>query len=467
MSPKFLPTLAVALFGVIVAQCTTFAAGASITPPASMNERVLSVPGDPLRPAMLQVTILTPDGSGPFPLVVMNHGASGTNRPNLEPRYRYSFSSYYFLSRGYAVALPMMRGFSGSEGQQVFDGCNQEAVGLSNAKDIRAVVEFMSAQPYVDGSRVLVAGQSFGGWNTLAFGTLHHPRVKGLINFAGGAHISSCDSTATTLARTSEYYGAQTTIPSLWFYGDNDAKFAPPVWHAMFDRYTAAGGRAELVAYGRFMTDSHNLLGYPEGLRIWAPKVDIFLTKVGLPSKVVHPEYLPADFPPPTNFAAVDDVDAVPYLTEEGRKSYQKFLSDPMPKVFVLSATGLAGSFNGGFDPLGRALSMCQQHAQKCQVYAADDYVTWARPTPAPASTNFASIKDATALPYQSERSLKGYQKYLTLRKPKAFVIAPDGAWFFSSLGDDPLANAIGACQKEHQGCQFYAVDDLVVWVAN
>ncbi len=465
MHEKTLLTIIAILMIVVMGRGDASAAeDVSIAPSASMNERVMKVPGDAERPTVLQVTVLTPDGPGPFPMVVMNHGASGSPRADQEPRYRYTFSAYYFLSRGYAVVLPMMRGFSESGGRQEFDHCNQEDVGLSNAKDISAVIDFMSTQPYVDGDQVLVAGQSFGGWNTLAFGTLHHPKVKGLINFAGGAHISNCTDTPATLARAAGHFGAKTTIPSIWFYGDNDAKFAPPVWRGMFDRYTAAGGRAELVAYGRFMNDSHNLLGFPEGLRIWALKVDAFLAKIGLPSKIIHPEFLPVEFPPPSKFAVIDDVDAVPYLTDEGRKTYLKFLLDPMPKVFVFSPKGLAASFNGGFDPIGRAMSTCAKHLQRCQVYAADDYVTWVRPTPAPAATSFAAIKDSSAVPYMKDAGRQGYQKYLTLRKPKAFVIAPDGTWTASSLGEDPLLAAMASCKKSHEGCQFYAVDDLVVW---
>jgi dienelactone hydrolase len=348
-----------------------------IAPNASMNEKVLSIPGDPQRPALLQVTILSPDGEGPFPLVIMNHGASKNLRPNLVPRYRNAFSAYYFLSRGYIVALPMMRGFAGSEGKQILDGCNHEEIGLNNAKDIRAVINFMIQQPYVDSNRIIVAGQSFGGWNTLAFGTINFPNVKGLINFAGGVNISSCDLTLDSLANGSEHFGRKTVIPSLWLYGDNDGTFSSPVWHAMFDHYTAAGGKAELIEYGRFMADAHTLLQYPEGLRLWCPKVDAFLGKLGMPNKMTHPEYLPMEFPVATNFAAIDDINAVPYLTDEGRKIYQKYLSAPIPKVFVISDTGVAGSFNGGFDPLGRAMNACQKRAQKCHAYAVDDQVVW------------------------------------------------------------------------------------------
>lgn len=442
----------------------TALAEAQITPSASMNERVLSVPGDANNSAMLQVTVLTPDGPGPFPLAVMNHGAAGTSRPDLESRYYQSFSSYYFLSRGYAVVLPMMRGFAGSEGRQIHNGCNQEAVGLANAKDIRAVIDYMTTQSYVDARQVVVAGQSFGGWNTLAFGTLNYAPVKGLVNFAGGANISNCSSTQSALASAAEHFGAHTKQPSIWFYGENDAKFAPSIWRAMHERYTAAGGMAELVAYGHFMTDSHLLLGFPEGMRIWTPHLDAFLGNIGLPNRIVHPQYLPMDFPAPTQFAALDDVEAVPYLTEEGKKTYRKFLSDPMPRIFVVSAKGLAASFNGGFDPLGRALSTCQGRGHKCQVYAADDYVSWVRPTLAPPPTRYASFDDISAVPFMNEEGRQGYQKYVTLRKPKAFVVAPDGAWSASILSDDPIVAALDACRKNHAGCRLYAVDNDVVW---
>jgi hypothetical protein len=234
----------------------------------------------------------------------------------------------------------------------------------------------------------------------------------------------------------------------------------------MYERYTAAGGQAELVDYGKFMNDSHNLLGFPEGMRIWVPKVDAFLAKVGMPNQITHPEYLPTEFPPPTNFAAIDDVDAVPYINDEGRKAYRKFLTEPMPKVFVLSTTGLSASFIGGYDPLGRAMNLCQQRAQKCRAYAVDNYVTWTRLTPTPPSTSFASVHDFSVVPFMNTSGRQGYQKYLTMRKPKAFVIAPDGGWAATAMGDDPLKAAMESCKKAHQGCRFYAVDDHVVWSA-
>jgi len=463
------------LCGLMVVLCCLVAQGyagaaedESTAPAASMNEEVLSVLGDPESPAMLVVTVLKPNGVGPFPLVIMNHGSSGDWQHDKEFRYHHTYSAYYFLSRGYAVALPMMRGFGGSEGKQNLQKCNQEAVGHSNAKDIAAVISYMSAQPYIDGSRVVVAGQSLGGWNTLAYGAQHSPNIKGLINFAGGVIISSCSSTLSALTQGAAHYGAQTNIPSLWFYGDNDGKFPPEVWRAMYNSYTAAGGPAELVAYGRFMDDSHGMLGFPEGLRIWTPKVDDFLSKLGLPFKIAYPEYLPMDFPPATNFAEIDDVDAVPYLNDEGRRLYRKFLEEKMPKVFVISKTGLVASFQGGFDPLGGVLNMCNKNAQHCEVYAVDDYVAWVPPDKRTQSkyppTHYAALADVDAVPYLKEDGKQTYRKYLTDPKPKVFVISAAGLAGSFNGGSDPLGRAMSDCQKRAQKCEVYAVDDAVVW---
>ena len=431
---------------------------------ASVNERILSVPGDPDRPARLVVTVLTPDGPGPFPLAVMNHGAAGSTRTDLEPRYWNTLSAYYFLSRGYAVALPMMRGYAGSEGKEIYSGCSQESLGINNAKDIRAVIEHMSAQPYIESNQVVVAGQSFGGWNTLALGTLNYSNVKGLIVFAGGINISNCDDTQATLASAAHDYGSQTSIPSIWFYGDNDKRFPPPVWHGMYDRYTAAGGHAELVAYGRFMNDSHNLLGFPESMKIWIPRVDNFLAKLGMPSKNIHPQDLPVEFPPPTDFAAIDNVGAIPYINEKGRQTYQKFLSDPMPRVFLISTSGLSANFNSGIDPLGRAMAACRKASQECLVYAADNDVTMVRQTPIPPATNFAALDDVNAVPFLNEKSRQSYQAFLAKKNPRVFAIAPNGAAVSTQGGYDPLARALNICKNHGLACRPYAVNDQVVW---
>jgi hypothetical protein len=135
-----------------------------------------------------------------------------------------------------------------------------------------------------------------------------------------------------------------------------------------------------------------------------------------------------------------------------------------MPRVFVIDPSGSASIHTGGFDPVISALKEGQKQFKNCQLYAVDDYVVWTHPTPVPPPTHFALLNDYAAVPYLNEAGHKGYQKFLTLRKPRAFVIAPDGAWSATSRGDDPLARAMHECSKGHQGCRCYALDDNIVW---
>lgn len=432
-------------------------------PDAPLNEQVLSIPGDPARPVTLLVTVYRPPGSGPFPLAVMNHGSTSSEPPAQQPRYYLTFSAYYFLSRGYAVAMPMMRGYAGSGGSLGRHGCDEVAVGIDAARDIRAVIDYMRQQPGIDGSRILVAGQSFGGWNTLALGTLHVPNVLGLVNFSGRMKESDCDSPDSSLIDAAGVLGASTTIPSIWFYGDNDSIFPVPTWRGMYEHYTAAGGHAELVAYGPFGSDSHNMLGSGAALPIWVSRVDAFLAKIGLPNAPVYPEYMPSVIPPPSRYASLDDASAIPYLGDQGAAYYQRFLAKPLPRAFAIGP-GSAASYSGGFDPRAQALKACQQRTPNCRLYAVDDEVVRVRPTPEPPPTRFAALADSGAVPYLNVQGREGYQKFLAMHRPRAFAIAPDGGWDAASLGADPLAYALDACSRLHRNCRLYAVEKDVVW---
>ncbi|MBK3786997.1 prolyl oligopeptidase family serine peptidase [Paraburkholderia aspalathi] len=430
---------------------------------ALRNERVLMVPGDPDRPVMLQMTLYTPDGPGPFPLAVMNHGSAGNMPADLQPRNHLTFAAYYFLSRGYAVALPMMRGYAGSGGHLGSHGCDDMATGLDAAQDIRAVIGYLKQQPDIDGSRIVVAGQSFGGWNTLATGTLNVPGVKGLMSFAGGMKASSCRDPDTELIRAAGELGARTRTPSIWFFGDNDATFATWVWHGMYERYMMAGGPVELVAYGPFGSDSHNMLGSASGLPLWVPRADAFLARVGLPHTLLYPEYLPTPAPPPSHYADINDAQALPYLGEQGAAYYRKFLSRSLPRALAIGPHG-AGTASEGFDAIAQALKLCGQQGPGCRLYAVDNNVVWVRPTPAPPPTHFAAISDEAAVPYLNAGGRAGYEKFLTMRRPRAFAVAPDGGWDAASAGADPVAFALAHCAQLHRGCQLYAVDGDVVW---
>lgn len=354
---------------------------------ASLNEQVVRIPGDAPPAVTMQVTLMHPDGNSPFPLVVMNHGASGAGFGRRGPRYHLSNSIFYFLSRGYGVAIPMMRGFSTTGGEMYHFGCDLTETALANAKDIAAVIGYLRSDPRFDTRRVIVAGQSMGGWNTLAVGALGVPNVVGLVNFNGGLRESDCHDGDTALTEGAATFGATTRIPSIWFYGDNDQLFPSSVWHAMFDSYTRRGGRAEVIDVGTVMRDSHNFLAYPDVIPVWTNPLDAFLARIGMPHTVLFAHDLPTALPPPSHFNELTNVDAVPFLSPKGRDLYRSFLGYPLPRAFVISPGGGAASTEGGFDPLGRALVACRSAGASCFVYAVDNRVVF---TPAPGSDDRA-----------------------------------------------------------------------------
>jgi dienelactone hydrolase len=326
--------------------------------------------------------VFKPEGPGPFPLVVINHGKA-LGDPRFQSRYRPTLAARWFMQRGYVVVVPMRQGFSKSSGSYIGGGCNVESNGRVQAEDVKAVLDYFTAQPFVDKSNILLMGQSHGGWTTLALGTLSYPGVKGLVNFAGGLKQENCSSWGSVLAAAAGSYGKETALPSLWFYGDNDSFFPVNTWRSMHERYSRAGGKARMVAFGLFGSDSHAMFGSRIGQNIWQPEVSAFLQQVGLPATplVSFEKYgppTPMAVPPKTGFAAIDDVTKIPFIRESGHAGYQNFLGRTSPRAFALAPNGAWGWADGGDDPLAYAIQKCNARgAGQCMLYAVDGDVVW------------------------------------------------------------------------------------------
>ena len=136
---------------------------------ASLNETVVQIPKPGLFTVELETTIYKPDGAGPFPVALINHGKAFGD-PRFQSRYRPGLAARYFLQRGYAVVVPMRQGFSKSGGSYIGGGCNVQSNGQVQASDVKAVLDHVTQQTWADKERMVVLGQSHGGWTTLAFG---------------------------------------------------------------------------------------------------------------------------------------------------------------------------------------------------------------------------------------------------------------------------------------------------------
>jgi dienelactone hydrolase len=189
------------------------------------------------------------------------------------------------VSRGYVVVLPLRRGYGATGGSWAEDygRCGDPDyfhAGLTTAADIKAAVDFMSAQPFVAPGHTIVVGQSAGGWGTLALSSLNPPGVPAMIDFAGGRgghqpQVGNC--APAELVKAAGRYGATARVPLLWITSANDTFFEPKLVQQMVAAYNGAGGHATHRAVGPFGSDGHNLASSDSGAAIWQPLVSEFL----------------------------------------------------------------------------------------------------------------------------------------------------------------------------------------------
>jgi dienelactone hydrolase len=371
----------------------------------ALNEQVVMLPvRSGTENIELETTIFRPPGDGPFPLIVMNHGKALGN-PRTQSRDRFVVIAREFVRRGYAVVVPMRKGFSHSTGEYIDAGCDMTEHGQTQADDLQGAVEYLETQPWVDRTRIVIAGQSYGGLTAIAFGARTIPGVRGLINFAGGLkmHGGSCD-WQDSLVQAFASFGAKTLLPSLWFYGQNDQHFGPRLAERMLEAYNHAGGHATLVAYGPFKKDAHTMSASRDGVKIWWPETEKFLKGIGMPTEPVYALNDEIKVPQ-TQYAALDNVDAVPYLGPKARQQYQAFLSKPFPRAFAVSASGAWSWAEDGDDPVEQALTDCQKNStQPCKLYAVDNNVVWNEPQTLTASADTVAPATAAVTPATTQK---------------------------------------------------------------
>ncbi|WP_284778453.1 alpha/beta fold hydrolase [Agrobacterium sp. lyk4-40-TYG-31] len=236
---------------------------------------------------LLDVDTYRPTGSGPFPLVVINHGAA-LDAPTDGPwDYRPDAAIRWFVSRGYAVAVPVRRGYGLSEGKRVVLGdCDAPDYligGNTVAQDILAVVDYFRQQPFIDADQVILVGHSLGGAGSLVAAGRHPEGVLGVVAFAPGAGrvrpglICRLD----LLEKAFEDFGAGDSIPALWIYTENDGYFSPEIAQRLFKAYgkgAHAFQRLEILP----STDhnDHDLFLRDDGASTWGLVVEHFLDQI-------------------------------------------------------------------------------------------------------------------------------------------------------------------------------------------
>lgn len=147
-------------FGILLVAIAIVSAQES--PPA--NARLVSFPSSR---GTLYGFLYVPDGKGPFPAVLWNHGSEK------RPGWQAELAAFY-NAHGLVFFMPHRRGQGRSPGPYIMDEIRGPGGRIavvqahqSANEDVVAAMNWLKIQPEVDPNRIVVSGCSFGGIQTL------------------------------------------------------------------------------------------------------------------------------------------------------------------------------------------------------------------------------------------------------------------------------------------------------------
>lgn len=274
---------------VFAAAAALCAATALAQPSSGLRETVIKAPVVDAhgRRDLIDVTIFRPGGNGPFPIAVLSHGSPrSAEERRTDGRQRLVDQAGPFLAMGFAVLVPTRRGYGESDGPwaETYGSCSNPdyySAGLESARDIRAAVDAVRAATWADASRVVLAGQSAGGFGSVAASAVPFPGLIAVVNFAGGRGSMGPNDVCgeSRLVEAMGRYGKQARVPELWVYSVNDEFFGPALARRMHAAFVQSGGNAEFFAAPATGSDGHAYFAWK--MRDWSPRVEVFLRRAG------------------------------------------------------------------------------------------------------------------------------------------------------------------------------------------
>jgi dienelactone hydrolase len=232
----------------------------------------------------LEAYLYTPQGPGPFALIVYNHGSAV---PGEEAReWPAPYIARLFVPAGYAVLVPERRGYGRSEGSTFTAEIGRERGPRfvrrqeQEAGDINAALEYVLQQPgsSIDRRRIAIVGYSFGGIvTTIAAGRSDRyaavvVQAPGSLNWTGSEALRKAMVDAAGHIRVPAWCGA----------AENDATTESA--REVCARVAATGAKTSLKIYPPFTgggerpgnPPGHALFG-PRGVDVWKQDVLAFL----------------------------------------------------------------------------------------------------------------------------------------------------------------------------------------------
>jgi carboxymethylenebutenolidase len=230
--------------------------------------------------------IYRPQGPGPFPAVLWNHGSE--KNPTAHPEL-----GKFYTSHGFVLFLPVRHGHAPSPGEYIQDVIEQyaakatdrtlvakKAVDLQEVyqKDVVAAIEWLKKQPFVDAERIAVSGCSYGGIQTL-LAAEKGLGVRAFISFAPGAM-----SWANGELRQREIEAVRRAqAPLFLLQARNDYSIGPSEVLDPIIRSKGKLNRATIYPpFGTTAAEGHaGFACWEEGIALWGPDVLTFLGQAG------------------------------------------------------------------------------------------------------------------------------------------------------------------------------------------
>ncbi|PXX48414.1 dienelactone hydrolase [Aquitalea magnusonii] len=238
----------------------------------------------------LEMTLLFPDGTGPFPLLVFNHGDMELDSPHVrdKQRFRDMIVAREFLYHGIAVAFPSRQGVGLSEGGLQNHFSINDAAPLYKAKaqsaDIVPAIDYLKTRKEIDPGRIILSGQSAGGYCAMYLAGINLPGVIGVVNFSGGR------TTNKTASGGPEYrnqmmidgfaeVGKTAQVPALLVFTENDSRYSANTIQSSQDAFVSAGGKSTLLLLPPIAGDGHFVFHQPQ---LWRAALSKYLGDIGI-----------------------------------------------------------------------------------------------------------------------------------------------------------------------------------------
>jgi dienelactone hydrolase len=242
--------------------------------------------------ATLHAMLWRPQGHGPFPGILLNHGSGRTpedlkglgpyeqNAEKLGPLFaRHGYVFLYLFRRGVGLsrdqganAVDLMNSESASHGQEARNALQLNLLENREMDDAMSGLKFLRALPYVDARNVAAIGHSFGGSLTVLLAE-REPNLRAVVVFSGaGYSFDRSPELRTRLLAAVDHIAA----PIFFIHAENDISLS--CGKVLDARREQTGKPHRLKIYppiGHTVDDGHDFLHL--GVNIWEPDVFAFL----------------------------------------------------------------------------------------------------------------------------------------------------------------------------------------------